>query len=64
MGKNVERREEEMEERTEGHRKGGWEEGGRGTKPQRSPSPGSGVHRAGESFPSPIPSITPSPNHP
>ena len=43
----MERREEEMEERTEGHRKGGWEEGGRGTKPQRSPSPGSGVHRAG-----------------
>ena len=53
-----------MEERREGHRKGGQEEGRRGTKPQRSPSPGSGVHGAGESFPYPVPSITPSPNHP
>lgn len=56
-------RERGKERRRDGRQEGGPQEGrpgegGRGTEPQRSPGPGSGVHRAGESFPSPIPSIS------
>ena len=67
MGKNVERRKEEMEERREGHRKGGREEGGRGTKPQRSPVQAVGCTGWGRASPPPSlaslpPQTTPEPH--
>lgn len=63
-------RERGKERRRDGGEEGGPQEGrpgegGRGTEPQRSPGPGSGVHWAGRASPPPsLASVTPCPNHP